>query len=79
MPWAWYQGSGHRRGAKAALEATARWTAENTPNEWATLGFLKLDGVRRTAMDMLGMKEVTLEVTAALPHLALNRQDVARV
>ena len=67
---------------KAALgEATARWTAENrTPNEWAALGFpVKLDGVRRTAMDMLGMKEVTLEaLTAALPHLAVNRQDVAR-
>ena len=67
---------------KAALaEASARWTAEaRSPNEWGALGFpVKLDGVRRTALDMLGMKEVSREaLIKALPHLAVERGDVAR-
>ena len=67
---------------KAALaEATARWTnVVHTPNQWAALGFpVKLDGLRRTALDLLAMKEVThAALVAALPVLATARADVRR-
>ena len=67
---------------KAALTAaTQQWSSLNhTPNEWAARGFkVKLDGVRRTALDMLGAPEVSYEaLVTAEPELAQDRMDVRR-
>lgn len=67
---------------RAALGAAKHlWTNTNrTPNQWAALGFkVKLDGVRRTALDMLGAAEVTYDaLITALPELAQDRKDVRR-
>ena len=50
-----------------------------SPNEWERAGFpIKLDGRKRTALDILSMKSVTLEqLQAAFPSLGGLRQDVA--
>ena len=66
---------------QALAKATETWSQVNrTPNEWATMGFqIKLDGVRRSALDMLGMKDVSLQaLIEAIPELAVEREDVAR-
>ena len=49
-----------------------------SPNEWERAGFpIKLDGRRRTALDILGMKTVDLpQLQAAFPELGNLRADI---
>lgn len=66
---------------EALVEAKARWTEFNqTPNQWAAQGFgVKLDGVRRSALDMLAMRDVDYAaLVQAQPELAVDRADVRR-
>lgn len=67
---------------RAALAgAKDRWTqTRKTPNQWAALGFgVKLDGVHRTALDMLSMRDVDFDrLVESLPELAVSRADVQR-
>ena len=65
----------------ALAEAKTRWMAlEQTPNQWAAQGFgVKLDGVRRTALDMLARGDLDYAaLVKALPELAVRRADVRR-
>ena len=67
---------------KTAL-ATAQkiWNQiKQTPNQWAAQGFtVKLDGVHRSALDMLAMHDVSFDrLVAANPDLAVDRDDVQR-
>ena len=66
---------------EALSSATGAWTETLlTPNQWAAKGYsLKLDGVRRTALDMLAMTEVTFDqLVDSIPDLAVDRVDVRR-
>lgn len=61
-------------------EAFQQFEAVNlSPNEWERAGFpIKLDGRRRSALDMLSMKTVSLDqLQAAFPTLSGLRPDVA--
>ena len=67
---------------RAALTAAkTAWTQySQTPNQWAAQGFgVKLDGVRRTALDMLAMPGVDYAALVATHRdLAVARSDVRR-
>ena len=66
---------------EALGQAKEAWThLSKTPNAWAALGFgVKLDGVHRTALDMLSMRDVDFaRLVEAEPELAVERTDVRR-
>ena len=70
-------------GAKreALTQAKTVWSdMTKTPNQWAAQGFnVKLDGVHRSALDMLAMPDVAFEALVTVePDLDVARADVQR-